>query len=153
MTTRTAIGLALLGLGLLASVSKRDAQPPKPSPAPQPASSGIVLRGKFTTAEDAQLTEALFSEWADELEWDQMQPEAERHLTTGIAFDELRTRARDLRCRGRRIGDANPAARDAIAAYLTSRVGTSGGPLGQDQYAAWISALREIARAAADATR
>ena len=71
----------------------------------------------------------------------------------GVAFDELRTRARVLRCRGESIGERQPRVREAIQAFLDTAVGTSGGPVSPEQRSAWAAAYREIGRAAGEATR
>lgn len=129
-----------------------DAAPaPEPTPAP-PAS--LDLRGMFrgpTASEDAATIGGLCSELADEIEWDGAQ--AEPFLKTGVAFDELRTRARELRCRGVSIGARQPAARDAIHGYLDQAVGVAGGPVNAEQRQRWIDALRDIGKAATDAAR
>lgn len=125
----------------------------KPSPAPTPSPDGpIVLRGKFSgdPAEDAVVISSLFSEIADEMEWDSQQPEP--FYKSGASMDVLRTRARAMRCRGSKLGDKHPAVRDAIHKYLDEAVGVDGGPLTAEQRARWISAYRTIARAA-DAAR
>ena len=70
-----------------------------------------------------------------------------------MAIDDLRQRARELRCRGVSIGARQPAARDAIATHLEAAVGTSGGPIDAAGRAAWVKALREISEAAARVTR
>ena len=87
----------------------------------------------------------------DELEWDGGQ--AEPYLKTAIAIDELRQRARELRCRGVSIGARQPAARDAIARHLDEKVGTAGGPITREQRAAWVAAFRDIERAATNVVR
>lgn len=143
--------LALLAAALWSAMGR---SPATPTPAPPPPESPIDLRGKFSgpdAAADAATTAALMEELAAELEWDSMQPQP--LLRTGVAFDELRVRARLLLCRGVSLGEKHPRARDAIKAYLDSHAGTSGGPLSPEQRAAWIAAYREIARAAADAAR
>lgn len=125
----------------------------KAPPAPPPAPDGpVVLRGKFNgdPAEDAAVIASLFSEIADEMEWDGQQ--ADPFYKTGAAMDVLRTRARAMRCRGTKLGDKHPAVRDAIHKYLDESVGVDGGPLTPEQRAKWISAYRTIARAA-DAAR
>jgi hypothetical protein len=148
MTTpvRIAVAGALLLLAWFAA-------PSRPAPRP-PAAGDIVLAGKFAGpagAADAAVLSALFAELADEIEWDGTQEHPT--LATGVAFDELRTRARDFRCRGERIGARQPRVRDAVKSYLESKLGTSGGPVTPEQRAAWVAAFRSIAEAAANATR
>lgn len=142
-----AVGLVLLALLLM----------PRPRlDAPEPDAGPLVLRGEFlgpTASEDASLVGAMCHELADEIEYDGSQPEAERYLKSGMAVDELRKTTRVLRCRGISIGDRQPKARDAIAAYLESKVGTDGGPLSAEQRAAWVTAYRDIGRAATDAAK
>ena len=123
--------------------------PATPGPAPVPDPAAFSLVGKFsgpTAARDAALVAALCSELADEIEWDARQPDP--LIKTGIAFDELRVRSRILLCRGESLGERHPLARDAIEAYLNTVAGTSGGPLTPEAKAKWVSAYREVARAA-----
>lgn len=150
MSARYIIACVLLGIGLLSAFSSREA-----GPTPVPVNGDVVLAGKFagpTAAADAAMTAGMFSELADELEYDGLRAGGP-HLTTGVAFDDLRTRAFDLRCRGQKIGDRQPRARDAIKSYLTAQVGVSGGPVSPEQRAEWVKSFREIGRAAADASR
>lgn len=124
----------------------------EPSP---PPSATLVLRGKFSAtpmaAADAAKLAALFGELADEVEWDASQPDP--LIRSGVAFDDLRVRAFDLRLRGESIGQRHPRVREAIKDYLDRTAGTSGRPLTPEQRATWISAYREVARAAEEATR
>jgi hypothetical protein len=127
--------------------------PGTPHPGPQP-DGGLVLRGKFvgmTAAEDAATLAAYAEELASEIEHDGMSPEP--FFKSGVHFDELRTRTRILFCRGQSIGDRQPKVRDILDKYLTDAVGTSGGPIAPEDRAKWVSAYREIGRAAADASR
>lgn len=152
MTDRTRYTLAsalLLGC-LLAWVLER---PRSPTPAPQPEG-GLVLKGKFigpTAAADA----ATLAAFADELAWEIEHDAAQQDpfFKTGVQYDELRTRARLLRCRGESIGERQPRVREAIEGYLNEAVGKSGGPVTPAQRTAWAAAYREIGRAAGDATR
>jgi hypothetical protein len=119
---------------------------------PDPAPAGFTLDGLFrgpTASEDAATIGAICAELADELEHDGRQPEP--FLKTAVAFDELRQRARDLRCRGVSIGSRQPAARDAIAAHMEQALGVAGGPVTAEQRAKWVAVLREVGRAATDA--
>jgi hypothetical protein len=147
------IGAAALLIAAI--VSYHWSQPVSPAPVPTPAPAGpLDLRGMFrgpTAAEDAALVGSLCGELADELEWDGGQ--AEPYLKTAIAIDELRQRARELRCRGVSIGARQPAARDAIARHLDAKVGTAGGPITPEQRAAWVAAFRDIEGAAANVVR
>lgn len=127
---------------------------PGPTPAPTPAPGGLNLRGTFVgpdASADAATVSALMDELAAEIEWDGMQ--GEPLIRTGVAVDDLRQRARELRCRGVSLGEKHPRAREAIRAYLDQTAGTSGGPLTPAQRSAWVAAYRDIARAAADAAR
>ena len=149
MSARHIIAAVLLVLGVLSSMSS------KPGPTPVPGGGDIVLVGKFagpTAAADAATTAGMFSELADELEYDG-QRVGGPHMTTGVAFDELRTRAFDMRCKGVKIGDRQPRAREAIKGYLDAKLGVSGGPVGPEQRSQWVAALREVGRAAGDAAR
>jgi hypothetical protein len=147
--------LAGAGLLLAAALAWRSGGSSEPTPAPTPApDAAIVLRGAFVgpeAATDAAIVSAMFDELASEVEWDAMQ--AEPIIRTGVAFDDLRVRAFDLRLRGASLGDRYPRARATIKEFLDRTAGTSGGPLTPAQRSAWVSAYREIARAAADATR
>lgn len=151
----------VLAAGLIAAAaiswasSGRQADVPTPAPGPDPTAR-IVLKGKFVgpdAAADAAVTSALLDELAAEIEWDGMQPDSNRVIRSGQHVDQLRIRARELRCRGVSLGEKHPRARDEIKTFLDSAAGTSGGPLSGEQRSAWVSAYREIARAAADAAR
>lgn len=149
---RHVVGAALLAAAAIAWSSSGPA--PAPTPAPGPAPGGLNLRGTFVgpdAAADAATVSALMEELAAVLEWDSMQPE--QLIRTGVAVDDLRQRARELRCRGVSLGEKHPRAREAIKAHLDATAGISGGPLTPAQRSAWISAYRDIARAAADAAR
>lgn len=146
--------VAAAGLLIGAVVAFNLGTPVAPSPGPEPAPGPLELRGLFTGptgAEDAAIVSALTGELADEIAWDGQQ--ADPFLRTGVAIDDLRQRARELRCRGVSIGARQPAARDAIARHLEAAVGTSGGPIDDKARAAWVKALREISEAAARVTR
>jgi len=141
----------LAGAALLAAAAVMWARsgPTAPTPAPPAPDAAIDLRGMFVgpdAAADAAAVSAHFAELADELEHDGLA--AEPLLKTGVAWDELRTRAKALRWKGVSLGERYPRAREAIREYLDRTAGTSGAPMSPAQRAAWISAYREIARAA-----
>lgn len=152
LTPRHYAGLALLAAALVYGLAPVPS--PAPGPTPAPDTGPLSLAGMFagpTASEDAALVGAMCSELADEIQFASGKPEG--YLATGIAVDELRRRTREMRCRGISIGDRQPAARDAIAKYLESAVGTDGGPLTPEQRSAWVSAYRDIGRAASDAAK
>lgn len=144
---RHLIGAALLAA---AAVVWSQSRPSGPTPTPVPAPDApISLRGAFVgpnAAADAAAVSAHFSELADELEYDGQA--AEPMIRTGVAWDELRTRAKALRWKGVSLGEKHPRAREAIREYLDRTAGTSGAPLSPAQRSAWVAAYREIARAA-----
>lgn len=146
---RVAIAAALLlvAILLLPSFGRRE-DPPQPEPAV------FSLRGVFrgpTASADAATVGALLTELADEIEYDGTLPEPS--IRTGAQIDQLRKTARLMRCRGESIGDRQPAARDKIAAYLESRVGTDAGSLKGGDRENWVAGLREAGRAATDAAQ
>lgn len=139
--------LALAAFIWYSDRSGADPVPPEPPPA-------LDLRGKFhgeTAASDAASVSALCDELARELEWDGQQ--ASPLIKTGVAFDELRVRSRQLLCRGESIGDRQPQARADIEQYLNDHAGTSGGPLTPESRARWVAAYRDVAEAAGAAAR
>jgi hypothetical protein len=150
--------MAAAGLLIAALVSFNvrqdvDPIPPPTPPAPTPDMT-LSLDGLFsgpTAAEDSLIIAALTGELADEIAWDGTQEVP--FLKTGVALDDLRQRARELRCRGVSIGARQPAARDAIAKHLQAAVGTSGGPITPAVRDAWVKAMREVSEAAADVTQ
>lgn len=149
VTVRQAAAVGLLAAALAAHMTSGPAEP-----TPAPPTGPLDLRGVFrgpTASADAATIGALCSELADEIEADGMAEGP--FLRTGVAFDELRHRARELRCRGVSIGQRQPAARDAIASYLEAAVGTAGGPVSPEQRSAWVTAFRDIGKAASDAAR
>lgn len=124
-----------------------------PTPVPVPESE-FSLRGRFvgpTAGADAQLLEALCDEIASCIETDGMKEQP--RLTSGVAMDDLRVAAREGRMRGESLGNRQPHVRDAIHHYLDQAVGVAGGPVSPEQRAKWITAYRNIARAAADVTQ
>lgn len=142
--------VALLVAAAIAFMPSKAAPTPQPVPVPPDA---FTLRGKFvgpTAAEDSSIMAALCGELADCIEYD---GKHDQRLKTGVAFDELRIAAREMRCRGESIGARHPAVRDAVHKFLDDAVGSSGGPVTPESRAAWVSALRDLARAAADVTK
>jgi hypothetical protein len=145
--------VAVLALVVAAAIAF---MPSKPAPTPQPVPvppDAFTLRGKFigpTAAEDAATMSALCGELASCIEYD---GQHDQRLKTGVAFDELRIAAREMRCRGESIGARQPQVRDAVHKFLDDAVGSSGGPVTSESRAVWVSALRDLARAAADVTR
>ena len=141
----------LAGAALLAAAAVMWARsgPSAPTPAPPAPDAPISLRGAFVgpdAAADSAAVSAFFGELADELEHDGQA--AEPLLKTGVAWDELRSRAKALRWKGVSVGERHPRARQAIHEYLDRAAGTSGGPMTPAQRSAWVAAYREIARAA-----
>ena len=143
------LGLVCLALLMLPSWSRSNV-PPQPTPDASPISLEGDFRGE-TASQDASMVGSLLTELADELEWDGSQ--SEPFIVTGSQVDQLRKTARLLRCRGESIGDRQPEARDKIAAYLEIHAGTDGGPLTPETRAAWVSAFRDVGRAASDAAQ
>ncbi len=142
--------IALLIAAVIAFAPQRQAPSPTPAPAPPDA---FTLRGKFigpTAAEDASTMSALCGELAECIDYD---GKHDQRLKTGVAFDELRIAAREMRCKGESIGARQPQVRDAVHRFLDDAVGSSGGPVTPESRAAWVSALRDLSRAAADVTR
>ena len=142
--------LALLIAAAIAFAPQRQAPTPTPAPAPPDA---FTLRGKFigpTAAEDASTMSALCGELAECIDYD---GKHDQRLKTGVAFDELRIAAREMRCRGESIGARQPQVRDAVHKFLDDAVGSSGGPVTPESRAAWVAALRDLSRAAADVTK
>ena len=142
--------IALLIAAVIAFAPQRQAPTPNPAPVPPDAFS---LRGKFvgpTAAEDSSIMAELCGSLADCIEYD---GNHDQRLKTGVAFDDLRVAAREMRCKGESIGARQPAVRDAVHKFLDDAVGSSGGPVTPESRAAWVSALRDLARAAADVTR
>ena len=126
----------------------------KPAPAPTPAPS-LNLRGMFVgpdAAADAMALGCLLDETASVIAWD-AGLEGGPRLKTAAAFDDLRRHAREGRMRGESIGQRQPRARDAIAAHMVAKLGTSGGPVNDAQRNEWVFTLREIGEACRDAAR
>lgn len=147
MTTRQMIAVGLM-FAAYQLYLKQDTAPQPDNPA------GLNLKGKFVgpdAAEDAAALSGLASELANEIEWDGLQDNP--FLQTGVDLDTLRTRAREIRCRGESLGEKHPKVRTAVSTYLNETVGTSGGPISPAERANWVEAYRQIAGAAANASR
>jgi len=142
--------VALLVAAYLAFAPSRQAPTPTPAPVPPDA---FTLRGKFIgerAASDAIIMSELCASLADCIEYD---GQHDQRLKTGVAFDDLRIAAREMRCKGESIGARQPQVRDAVHKFLDDSVGSSGGPVTPESRAAWVAALRDLSRAAADVTR
>jgi hypothetical protein len=142
--------IALVAAAAIAFMPSKQAPAPTPAPVPPDA---FTLRGRFigpTAAEDASTMAALCRELADCIEYD---GQHDQRLKTGVAFDDLRIAAREMRCRGESIGARQPQVKDAVHKFLDDAVGSSGGPVTPESRAAWVSALRDLSRAAADVTK
>lgn len=139
----------IVALLLVAFAVYQDDRAPSPQPPPAPdAPSDLNLDGLFAgdeAANDAAMLAALCDEIAEEIEWDGTQPDP--FLKNGVAFDDLRTRARIGRMKGQSMSDRQPRVADAIANHLSEVVGDSGGPVDAAQRALWVQAYREIAGA------
>jgi hypothetical protein len=143
--------VALLVAAVIAFAPSRSSTP-TPAPAPVPPDA-FTLKGKFVgpqAASDAATLSALCDELAACIEYDGSH---DQRLKTGVAFDELRIAAREMRCKGESIGARQPHVREAVHKFLDDAVGASGGPVTPESRAAWVSALRDLARAAADVTK
>ena len=142
--------LALIAAAAIAFLPSKQAPAPTPAPAPPDA---FTLRGKFigpTAGSDSSIMAELCGSLADCIEYDGTH---DQRLKTGVAFDELRIAAREMRCRGESIGARQPQVRDAVHKFLDDAVGSSGGPVTPESRAAWVAALRDLSRAAADVTK
>jgi hypothetical protein len=151
LDAKTAVALSLVVLALALAPSWGT---PEDNPSPDPVPGPFSLRGDFkgpTASEDACLVGCLLQELADEISWDGSQEKPD--YKTGFQIDELRKIARRMRCRGESIGDRQPSARDKIASYLESHIGTDGGDLTPESRALWVSAFRDVGRAACDAAK
>jgi hypothetical protein len=141
---------ALLVAAAIAFMPQKATPTPQPVPVPPDV---FTLRGKFigpSAASDAATFSALCDELASCIEYD---GQHDQRLKTGVAFDELRIAAREMRCRGESIGARQPQVRDSVHKFLDDAVGSSGGPVTPESRAAWVSALRDLARAAADVSK
>jgi hypothetical protein len=141
---------ALLVAAAIAFMPQKSTPTPPPIPVPPDV---FTLRGKFigpSAASDAATFSALCDELASCIEYD---GQHDQRLKTGVAFDELRIAAREMRCRGESIGARQPQVRDSVHQFLDNAVGSSGGPVTPESRAAWVSALRDLARAAADVAK
>jgi hypothetical protein len=145
--------VAALALVVAAAIAFMPSKPaPTPNPVPVPPDA-FTLKGKFIgerAASDAIIMSELCASLADCIEYD---GQHDQRLKTGVAFDDLRIAAREMRCKGESIGARQPQVRDAVHKFLDDSVGSSGGPVTPESRAAWVSALRDLARAAADVTR
>lgn len=142
---------ALLVAAAISFIPLRSSNP-VPSPAPIPPDA-FSLRGTFTgetASQDALTISEMCAALADCIEYD---GNNEKRLKSGAAFDDLRIAAREMRCKGESIGARQPQARDAIHKFLDDSVGSSGGPVTEQDRAEWVAAFRDIARAAANVSK
>ena len=139
------IAMGLIGLAAALHFFTARTQPvPLPSPPLE-----IDLTAAFQgprAADDAALLAEMAAAVAEMIEWDGKQPEP--LLTTAHSLDQLRTRTREFLCKGESIGERNPKVRQIVGDFLESHLGTSGGAITPEQRASWVSAYREVSRAA-----
>lgn len=131
---------------LLAAAAATQYYEPQPDPAPTPDGDLVLKFAGPTASQDARIVEHLAGEIADVIEWDGKQEKP--RLTAGVHFDDLRTQAREFRCRGERIGERQPDVNAAVHKYLDEQLGESGGPVTPEQRQKWVDCYREIERAA-----
>lgn len=144
------VAAALLGVAAVSWGWRPGETDGRPSPAPEPAGP-LVLRGLFrgpTAAEDAAALCGLCDALADYVQADGTLEKP--RLTTGWAVADLRTAAREIRMGGESIGARQPIVRDTVHRYLDRDdvLGKSGGALSPESRRRWVSALRDVARAA-----
>lgn len=119
------------------------------SPEPEPAPIGLSLTACFQgedAARDAATVAAMADEIASVIEWDAKQDQP--LMTTGFAIDQMRTKTREMLCRGVSLGEKHPLVCEAVCAFLDQRVGNNGGVLTDEDRKNWVQAYRDIARAA-----
>lgn len=124
-------------------------QETKPEPLPE---LGINLNGCFIgpdAASDAAKVAALTSELASCIEYDMQQPEPV--LRTGVSLDELRIRARSLRCKGESLGQKHPQLAVRVGKYLDQELGNAGGPVSKQKLQKWVVCYETISEAASRA--
>jgi hypothetical protein len=95
---------------------------------------------------DAHIFATLCVSLADAIEYDSKQ--SAPRLRTGTQVDDLRRAVREYRMKGASFAMKYPALPGAVDAFITSRVGTSGGPLDVEQRKKWIAAFRELSHEA-----
>lgn len=92
----------------------------------------------------------LCDELADCIEYDTRQPKP--RLTTGVACDDLRRAAREMKFDGASLGSKYPGLPSAVDAFFVERVGTWGGkfddPKANKKAADWAAAFRQLAKCA-----
>ncbi len=124
-----------------------------PDPKPEPKSE-VDLSGCFIgpdAAKDAAIVACLCDELAACIDYDSKQENPV--LTTGVALDELRVRARSLRCHGESLSQKHPQLGKRVGDYLDKQIGNAGGPINRQQVQRWVHAYKEIAKAATSAIR
>lgn len=126
---------------------------PRPQ-VPPPADGGLSLRGKFigqTAAEDAAAFAGVCGAVADALELDGKA--STPRVVTGIQLEDLRMAISEFRFSPIPLRERQPHVRAAVGQYLDKVAGVSGGPIDEAGRARWVTAFREVARAAEEAVR
>jgi hypothetical protein len=145
------IAVAVLGVSLWYSISnQRDALN-------KPESVGILGKAFSTNDDRAQASRdakrfgKLCASLADDIEDDAKLQSP--FFKTGVQLDELRRRARIYMFRGTSLSAKYPGLPVAVDTLLTARVGTSGGPIDNEQRRKWVAAFRELAAAGEEASK
>jgi hypothetical protein len=140
--------MAAVAAGGLAVFLAIASQQPEEIPLPPAPAPGLTLTGLFTgptASDDALIFGELCEQLAEVVRWDGEQEKP--RLATGAAIDDLRRLAREYRLDGESVGARQPRAADAIANYMTEKLGTDGGPITPAKRAAWVDCFLAIAGA------
>lgn len=121
---------------------------------PTPRPSGPDLVPAFRTNNDrtqaqqhAHIFATICGKLAECLEYDGSRTDP--LIKTGVQVDELRRSFRQLRTGGWSFLNQYPELGPAVDQYLTTQIGTSGGPLTPEQRRKWIDSMRTLEQSAA----
>jgi hypothetical protein len=119
-------------------------------PNPTPPANGPNLVEAFKTNDNrvearahAHLFATICSSVAEYLEYDGTRPTP--LITTGVQIDDFRRGLRQTRTKGQSFLPKYPGLEKELETFLTSAVGTSGGPFDAPQRAKWVAAMRQVA--------
>ena len=122
------------------------------APKPAPPILGAEVMAAFSqtdnrqqAAADAKLLAYVCDTLAEILDTDGKLKEPQ--LSTGLAIDNLRRNDRIYTFQRRSLSTNYPALPNVISAHFEAIVGTSGGPIDDQQRAKWVKAFADLAKA------
>lgn len=116
---------------------------PKPAEGPDYVAAFATNDDRSEARRHAHDFETILTALADQLEYDLTRKE--RRFTSGVQVDDFRIALREYRMGGWSFMSKYPGVAVETEKWMTSQVGTGGGPLTEEDVKTWIKATRQAA--------